>query len=115
MMCTPGGLKIIAGTAADLATRFGVRPPLVVITDTSTRDVETARVMLETFGQPAESLVYDAAVFDSLEPDDGQPALCERGFSDEELAASVRDTSATRGGRGQGSRIDVNAVFIHLV
>ncbi|GAB5356785.1 hypothetical protein AAMO2058_000318700 [Amorphochlora amoebiformis] len=66
--CTRGGFEISEGTGRDLRERFiGGGEKVEIVADTS-------------LGRSPHHILYDSSLFDSLDPEEGQPSCRSRGF-----------------------------------
>ena len=92
--CTAGGTELVERTGADLRSRFVPDAASVaVFADggiTNARCQTSARAMLRGMGRDEDSLTIDAAVFDTLDPDNNSVPLCTQRFTDADELAAVR-------------------------
>ena len=91
--CTAQGLDIVERTGARLPSLLGAalaaEAPLRVVADPVLRDADSALALLRGLGREREKVWYDALLFDTLDPEVGEP-LCSAAYTDAELAEAVR-------------------------
>ena len=90
-MCTPGGVQLLERTGADMVAR-GLIPAsaaVAIVSDTAARDIESSHALARGLGRGEEVVSLDAPLFDTLDPDVGEP-VCS--LSHDEAATLANST-----------------------